>query len=296
MIDNSIVVGVNPLAHLKDGAIDFVAGTAGGVAIVYSGQPLDTVKVKMQAFPTLNRNWLSCFGNIMRTGGIKGLYAGSIPALVANVSENAVLFTSYGFCQKAVGYASGSNTTGPLGNATAGALAAFFAAIVLCPTELVKCRLQAQSEVNSKLVKTPASICREMFQEGGIRSFYTGFVATLIREVPGYFCFFGAYEMSRRFLTPIGKTKEEIGVLRTAISGGIGGMALWTAIFPADVVKSRMQIGETGRFSTILLKIVKNEGISALYKGLSPTLIRTCIASAALFITFENIKTFLHSL
>jgi len=30
----------------------------------------------MQAFPTLNRNWLSCFGNIMRTGGIKGLYAG----------------------------------------------------------------------------------------------------------------------------------------------------------------------------------------------------------------------------
>ncbi|CAK5077137.1 unnamed protein product [Meloidogyne enterolobii] len=135
-----------------------------------------------------------------------------------------------------------------------------------------------------------------MLQEGGIRSFYTGFVATLIREVPGYFCFFGAYEMSRKFLTPIGKTKEEIGVLRTAISGGIGGMALWTAIFPADVVKSRMQIGETGRFSTILMKIVKNEGISALYKGLSPTLIRTCIASAALFITFENIKTFLHSL
>ncbi|CAK5101001.1 unnamed protein product [Meloidogyne enterolobii] len=286
MIDNSLVVGVNPLAHLKDGAIDFVAGTAGGVAIVYSGQPLDTVKVKMQAFPTLNRNWLSCFGNIMRTGGIKGLYAGSIPSLVANVSENAVLFTSYGFCQKAVGYASGSNTTGPLGNATAGALAAFFAAIVLCPTELVKCKLQAQSEVNSRFVKTPASICREMFQEGGIRSFYTGFVATLIRE----------YEMSRKFLTPIGKTKEEIGVLRTAISGGIGGMALWTAIFPADVVKSRMQIGETGRFSTILMKIVKNEGISALYKGLSPTLIRTCIASAALFITFENIKTFLHSL
>jgi len=47
MIDNSLVVGVNPLAHLKDGAIDFVAGTAGGVAIVYSGQPLDTVKVKV---------------------------------------------------------------------------------------------------------------------------------------------------------------------------------------------------------------------------------------------------------
>lgn len=31
--------------HLKDGAIDLLAGTLGGVANVYAGQPLDTVKV-----------------------------------------------------------------------------------------------------------------------------------------------------------------------------------------------------------------------------------------------------------
>ena len=39
-----------------------------------------------------------------------------------------------------------------------------------------------------------------------------------------------------------GKTKDEIGLFRTAISGGIAGVTLWTVIFPADVIKSRQQV------------------------------------------------------
>jgi hypothetical protein len=42
-----------------------------------------------------------------------------------------------------------------------------------------------------------------------------------------------------------GKTKDEIGPLRTIVSGGIAGTTLWTLIFPADVIKSRQQV-ETG--------------------------------------------------
>jgi solute carrier family 25 ornithine transporter 2/15 len=42
-----------------------------------------------------------------------------------------------------------------------------------------------------------------------------------------------------------GKTKDEIGPLRTIISGGIAGMTLWTIIFPADVIKSRQQVFES---------------------------------------------------
>lgn len=36
-------------------------------------------------------------------------------------------------------------------NALAGSLAAVFAATVLCPTELIKCRLQSQREINPNL-------------------------------------------------------------------------------------------------------------------------------------------------
>ncbi|KAI3410055.1 hypothetical protein GPALN_006419 [Globodera pallida] len=295
-VSTNVVVEVRRISHLKDGAIDFIAGTAGGIATVYTAQPLDT----MQTFPVLYGNWVRCLSQTFRAEGIRGLYAGTVPALAANVAENAVLFTSYGFCQKFVARLTDCPSVkemSPLGNATAGSLAAFFAALVLCPTELVKCKMQAQSELGSGTRTTPTAICVEMYRSNGLRSFFNGLTPTMAREIPGYFCFFGAYEFSRALLRPADSTtKEEIGLLRTAVSGAVGGIALWTSIFPVDVVKSRMQITGCKKASELFLRIVREEGVSALYKGLFPTLIRTCIASGALFITFENIKQFLHAI
>lgn len=77
---------------------------AGGVACVLSGQPFDTAKVKMQTFPSMYRNFLDCTVRTYRMEGLRGLYHGTVPALVANVAENAVLFACYGFCQNLVSY------------------------------------------------------------------------------------------------------------------------------------------------------------------------------------------------
>ncbi|KAK1117829.1 hypothetical protein K0M31_015502 [Melipona bicolor] len=68
------------LDNIRAGLIDFVSGSLGGIALVYVGQPLDTIKM----------------------GIIRGLYAGTVPALVANVDENSVLFAAYGGCQKVI--------------------------------------------------------------------------------------------------------------------------------------------------------------------------------------------------
>lgn len=53
--------------------------------------------------------------------------------------------------------------------------------------------------------------------------------------------------------------------MRTIISGGVGGVALWVAIFPADVVKSRVQIASTmgtvePTFRAMLFQVYKEEG------------------------------------
>jgi len=59
---------------------------------------------------------------------------------------------AYGVCQRAV--ASLTNTRDVLSlsalhNATSGFIAAFFSSLVLCPTELIKCKLQAMHEMNA---------------------------------------------------------------------------------------------------------------------------------------------------
>lgn len=61
--------------------------------MVYVSQPLDTVKVKMQAFPKLYNGMMDCLVTTFRKDGFsRGLYAGTLPAVVANVAENSVLF------------------------------------------------------------------------------------------------------------------------------------------------------------------------------------------------------------
>jgi len=70
---------------------------SGGTASVYVGQPLDTVKVKMQTFPTLHTSGLRCFMTTLRQEGVvRGLYAGTVPSLAAQVVAFFILLNNHG--------------------------------------------------------------------------------------------------------------------------------------------------------------------------------------------------------
>ncbi|XP_064103034.1 mitochondrial ornithine transporter 1-like [Macrobrachium nipponense] len=293
------------MQHHKDAFIDLMGGSMGGVACVYVGQPLDTVKVKMQTFPELYKGMVGCFLQTFKRDGIRGLYAGTVPALAANIAENSVLFACYGICQKAVAYGTGAKSVqdlSVLSNATAGFFAAFFSSLTLCPTELVKCQLQALREVALAQNREPDRIgpwqlTRQILKSDGVPGMFRGLTSTFAREMPGYFFFFGGYEASRELMRPPGKTRDEIGPWRTMLAGGFAGVTLWVAIFPADVVKSRIQVaGSTEPMMKVFKNIVRQEGVLALYNGLGPTIVRTFPATAALFLAYEATKKFLHNL
>ncbi|NP_001041345.1 mitochondrial ornithine transporter 1 isoform X3 [Rattus norvegicus] len=316
-------------------AIDLTAGAAGGTACVLTGQPFDTMKVKMQTFPDLYRGLTDCCLRTYSQVGFRGFYKGTSPALIANIAENSVLFMCYGFCQQVVRKVVGLDRQAKLSdlqNAAAGSFASAFAALVLCPTELVKCRLQTmyEMETSGKIAasqNTVWSVVKEIFRKDGPLGFYHGLSSTLLREVPGYFFFFGGYELSRSFFAS-GRSKDELGPIPLMLSGGFGGICLWLAVYPVDCIKSRIQVlsmtgKQTGLIRTFL-SIVKNEGgyrlsesrlydvsfvqpktclsgvhyvgilklglregITALYSGLKPTMIRAFPANGALFLAYE---------
>ncbi|KAL4703405.1 hypothetical protein ACJJTC_011194 [Scirpophaga incertulas] len=290
--------------NLKNGIIDFTAGSLGGIAVVYVGQPLDTVKVKMQTFPHLYKGMYHCLKQTLRNDGfVRGLYAGTTPAIMANVAENSVLFAAYGYCQKFVCSLTGTESVDQLstvGNASAGFLAAFFSSFTLCPTELIKCQLQAMREVHvhsaqTAVKVTPIQLTQQIFRQYGIQGLFRGLVPTIMREMPGYFFFFGGYEGTRELLTKPGQSKDDIGFFRTMVAGAVGGLVLWTVIFPTDVIKSRVQISNTRqKFLNVGYEIIKKEGVLALYNGLKPTLVRTIPATAVLFVVYEYSKKFMH--
>lgn len=78
------------------------------------------------------------------------------------------------------------------------------------------------------------------------------------------------------------------------VAGSVGGIILWTVIFPADVVKSRIQVNNLkSKALTVTADILRNEGFLALYNGLRPTIIRTIPATAVLFVVYEYSKKFM---
>uniref|UniRef100_UPI0037E8CEF1 solute carrier family 25 member 15a n=1 Tax=Semicossyphus pulcher TaxID=241346 RepID=UPI0037E8CEF1 len=287
--------------------IDFTAGAVGGTACVLSGQPFDTTKVKMQTFPNVYRGFIHCFTSTISQVGIRGLYKGTTPALIANISENAVLFLSYGLCQDVVRFVSNMDKGANLSDiqkASAGSFASIFSAMAICPTELVKCRLQAmhEMEASGKVAtgqrSTVWTVAKTVLKTNGPLGFYQGLSSTIVREIPGYFCFFGAYELCRsKFAEYKGTDKDNIGILPLMFSGGFGGACLWMVVYPIDCVKSRIQVyslaGRQAGFRKTLMGIIRTEGFAALYSGLTPTMIRTFPANGALFLAYEVSRKFM---
>lgn len=144
---------------------------------------------------------------------MRGLYAGTVPSLAANIAENSILFAANGVCQKLVARmikVEKVDDLSPLANGFSGFLAAFWSSLALCPTELVKCRLQALREAHSEKGLEPPRIgsiglTRTILNNEGISGLFHGLRPTFAREMPGYFCFFFAYEYTRNILTPEGE-------------------------------------------------------------------------------------------
>lgn len=58
----------------------------GATASVYVGQPLDTIKTKLQTFPNHYKNAFDCGKKIFFQNGLRGFYAGTLPSLLANAA------------------------------------------------------------------------------------------------------------------------------------------------------------------------------------------------------------------
>lgn len=195
----------------------FVAGACGGLACVAAGQPLDTIKVKMQAYPHIYKSLYQAVKKTMVEERLRGFYAGAVPAVVCNVSENAVLFLSYNHCQTFVQWVAGIESRADMSVhqlSLAGSMASFFSSITTSPCELVKCRLQTHSVSNhSKQVMTPVSAVRSILRDEGMVGIFRGLTSTWAREMPGYFFFFTGYNASIKFLTPEGQSTENLSML-----------------------------------------------------------------------------------
>eukprot|EP01133_Synstelium_polycarpum_P001100 gene1100-1250_t len=262
------------------GAKDSIAGTIAGAACLFTGHPFDTIRVRLQT-STTPIGIMECLTNTVQKEGAMALYKGVTSPLVGMMFETAVLFAGYGQMKNLLQTDPNVPLTLPQ-SSLAGAGAGLCASFVLTPVELIKCRLQIQTTGPQKYSGS-FDCLKKIFMERGIRGLYQGFGPTMLREVPGNMAFFGVYEgLKRHFKKTTGT--EDLAIKYLIISGGLGGIAYWSILYPVDVAKSKIQISENGAsLPATLKKIYQDNGVRGLYRGYIPTALRAFPANAAMF-------------
>ena len=81
---------------------DIIASFAGSAACVYTGQPLDTIKVRMQVNAGKFGSPISSLLVSIKEEGVFSLWKGSTPALIGALAENTVAFAVNGMLKRLI--------------------------------------------------------------------------------------------------------------------------------------------------------------------------------------------------
>ncbi|KAL7094385.1 hypothetical protein ACP275_11G100500 [Erythranthe tilingii] len=296
---------------------DLTAGTVGGAAQLVVGHPFDTIKVKLQSQPApipgqppKFSGAIDAVKQTIAAEGPRGLYKGMGAPLATVAAFNAVLFTVRGQMEAYLRSEPGTPLT--VGQqVVCGAGAGVAVSFLACPTELIKCRLQAQSAIATTTEATvagaaatataaaaavkyggPMDVARHVLRsEGGARGLFKGLMPTFAREVPGNAAMFGVYEAFKQYLAG-GQDTSTLGRGSLIMAGGLAGASFWVSVYPTDVVKSVLQVDDfkNPKYSGSIdafRKILKSEGVKGLYKGFGPAMCRSVPANAACFLAYE---------
>ena len=188
-------------------------------------------------------------------------------------------------------------------HSVAGGVAGIAQCFLCSPMELVKLRMQMQtnptemfhwttSANNGRVYSDPWDATKKIIRQHGLRGYFKGLELTLLREVPSFSAYFATYEyLCRRFARYSGTgtvTTDDLSPLALCLAGGISGVVAWVLSYPVDVVKSRVQVdGMFGHrtYCSIWDCVVKSsrepEGLLVFWKGLNSAVIRGFIFNAA---------------
>ncbi|XAR66485.1 hypothetical protein NMG60_11012746 [Bertholletia excelsa] len=230
---------------------------------------------------------------------VKGLYRGATSSFVGMAFESSLLFGIYSQAKQSL---EGGLQTGKPQSSVIIPSAAFGGALisfVLCPSELVKCRMQIQGTDSlvpkSSRYNNPLDCALKTVKTEGVTGIFRGGFTTLLRESIGNAMFFSTYEHIRYYihlqLKNASNKSNLIDVGVGIVSGGLSGIAFWSAVLPLDVAKTIIQTapdrGSTRNPFQILNSIYRRSGLKGCYTGLGPTIVRAFPANAAAIVTWE---------
>jgi solute carrier family 25 oxoglutarate transporter 11 len=183
-----------------------------------------------------------------------------------------------------------------------GGLAGMTATTVIQPIDMVKVRLQLAGEgVKTGPKPTPISVVRDIVASGKAMDLYTGLSAGLLRQAVYTTARLGFFDTFMNSMTASADARgSKIGFKERAGAGlAAGGLAAMVGN-PADLALIRMQsdglkpAAARANYTSVidaLARIAKQEGVTRLWAGAYPTVVRAMALNFGQLAFFSEAKT-----
>ncbi|XP_055376549.1 mitochondrial thiamine pyrophosphate carrier-like [Condylostylus longicornis] len=293
---------------------------AGGLSAALTrtaSQPLDVLKVRFQLqiepvketkTSTISkyRSISHAVSTIYKEEGFLALWKGHNPGQVLSIMFGIAQFWSFEqfkLIAKEQEYLKNSpNAVNFICGAFSGGIATFCAQ----PLDVLRTRLIAQD--HGEGYRNSFHGMSNIIKTEGIRGLYRGINPSLIQIMPLMGTNFMVYKMLKDVIAKTLKIDPvEIPSLALMIIGGISGTVSKTIVYPFDLVKKRLQIqgfhkhrktfGKNVEYNSILhcfRLTVAQEGFLGLFKGMTPTLLKSGWVTALNFCFYDKIIDILH--
>lgn len=192
----------------------------------------------------------------------------------------------------------------------AGAVAGSAAVFACYPLDLVRTRLTTELE-GQEHYRGITDAFRKIYQQEGLRGFYSGIGPTLCVAVPNFAISYSVYGTLkehavedelfynlRRIDADSGEPR--LGLVLTVMCGAASGIVATAVTFPMDTIRRRMQIQNLHlppekRLSSWrqFSRLVNQEGLSSLYRGLTPEMMKVVPMVGTMFVVYEFSKELL---
>ncbi|XP_010249330.1 PREDICTED: calcium-binding mitochondrial carrier protein SCaMC-1-like [Nelumbo nucifera] len=156
-------------------------------------------------------------------------------------------------------------------------------------------RLKVVLQVQTKCTRLMPAI-KDIWREGGFLGFFRGNGLNVLKVAPESAIRFYTYEMLKNLIVNAkGEDKGDIGTSGRLVAGGIAGAVAQTAIYPMDLVKTRLQTyacegGKVPKLRALTKDIWIQEGPRAFYRGVVPSLLGIIPYAGIDLAAYETLK------